>query len=1382
MEDKEYVTEPSEDCQSLNECGVPGREMGERCSSSPPQLGVKLKQAKDIQILPKHWHDVDHRPIDILLVTAEECEFLSCLPFLEQLFKSYIHGIGFVYFGCMGGASGQEKLKVALMMSSKGSETLRGSLTVAQSAIRVLQPKAVVSVGICTSLVSEKVRMGDVVIPSKLISAEGLCTPVSPCFGDLARDAPYGWVAPLKNQGELEVKVHCDCDILSQSLTEKCQYDDILKHYPGAVASETEGKGVYSAAYDANIEWVIVKGVASYFYQGQSSATATSEWMSFASTMAASVVAKMLNDPTVFQKWPHYSQGVEKASLGQGSLLLRSGHDLESAIGAQEDQERTHIEHGEINENQNRTKVELGEVEENQKRTKVELEEVEGRQGVCCTTAQDQHSLEKYGGRLVKLLICTISLNEKQREEVERSLTVAVQKYLEFNCNPSIEAFTEHLIRVYQLSLVTVGSGSIIFTVECPTLDSLELLWSDYLSGELDKVAERCFGTEDMKRTLNLDRIGLKTIIDEQDYLNCQKALRELPSTCLAGNDGDDRVCTSNRREDYQKAIEYHEHLKIAKEISNRARKGQANGNLGNAYQSPGDYQKAIEYQQKSLKVAIEISDQAGEGIAYGNLGNTYHSLGDYQKAMEYQEKHLKIAKEIGDRAGEGRAYGNLGNAYQALGDYQEAIRYHKKDLKIAKEIGDRNGEGQAYGNLGNAYQALGDYQEAIRYHKKDLKIAKEIGDRNGEGRAYGNLGNSFYLLGDYHKAIRYHEKHLKIAKEIGDRAGEGQANRNLGNAYDSLGDYEKAIEYLEKGLKIAIEIGNQPEEGLACGCLGIAYLSLGDFKEAIKYNEKRLKIAKEIGDRAEEGAANGTLGNSLYLRGHFREAIDCHKKHLEIANEIGERHGVGKAYHNIGVGYFALKEFQNAVDKFNSAVGAFNSLRSFLRSKDNWKISFREQNERTYLMLWRSLLKIGKIDDALFAAEQGRAQTLSDKLLIQYNLHSSLSAATIDTKETISRLLRELSTPIIFLGIEGPTINIWFLRRGKKIVFRQGRLECDGEDQDAIRVLLETALAIIGAKVRCEDRTFGKLENEYPSVREVRGEEVRNPPLSPSDNPFKPFYDAVIDPIADMLGPQDDELVIVPDGVLCLTPWAAVIQSIRIRTAPSLTGYQLISSLPEGHHKKTGALLVGNPCTKELRKPLPALPCAQKEVEMIASILNTRSLTRRRATKAEVMKRMSSVGLIHIAAHGNPVTGEIALSPNPGWTSKFPRKKDYILKMSDVLATNIRARLVVLSCCHTGRGRILKGEGVIGIARAFLAAGARSVLVSLWALDDWAAMIFMKRFYQHLKEGKTASVAVHQSMKYFRESRGFSKMKYWAPFQIIGDDVKIEFVEDDHK
>ena len=382
-----------------------------------------------------------------------------------------------------------------------------------------------------------------------------------------------------------------------------------------------------------------------------------------------------------------------------------------------------------------------------------------------------------------------------------------------------------------------------------------------------------------------------------------------------------------------------------------------------------------------------------------------------------------------------------------------------------------------------------------------------------------------------------------------------------------------------------------------------------------------------------------------------------------------------------------------------------------------------------------------------------------------------------------ISRLLTEISTSILFLAIEGLTINIWFLRREKKVAFRRGRLEGDRRDEDPICALLETAFKHIEAEfnVRCEDRSFGEHENEHPSIREKQGENVGSLPIPHSDSPFRPFYDAVIGPVVDLLEPQDEELVIVSDGALCFTPWAAVIESTRTRTIPSLTSYQLILSVPESHHKNTGALLVGNPCLDQLKKPELDLPCAQEEVEMIAAILNTRPLTGRQATKAEVMKRMSSVSLIHIAAHGNKRTGEIALCPNPGWTSNFPQRKDYILKMSDVQAANLRARLVVLSCCHSGRGRILKGEGVVGIARAFLAAGARSVLVTLWAIDDEATMVFMKSFYQHLKKGKTTSAAVQQSMKSLHESEEHSEIKYWAPFQLIGADVRIEFEADDH-
>ena len=247
------------------------------------------------------------------------------------------------------------------------------------------------------------------------------------------------------------------------------------------------------------------------------------------------------------------------------------------------------------------------------------------------------------------------------------------------------------------------------------------------------------------------------------------------------------------------------------------------------------------------------------------------------------------------------------------------------------------------------------------------------------------------------------------------------------------------------------------------------------------------LKIAIEIGDRAGEGRAYSNLGNAYLSQGDFRKAIEYHEKDLKIAIAIGDRAGEGGAYRNIGSGYFSLGQFDIAVGNFVSAVNVFNTLRSLLKSEFNWKMKFRDLYEMTYTFLWRSLLRIGKINEALFAADQGRAQTLYDNLLIQYGLASLLSCATFDSKETTVRFFTELSSQIIFLGLEGLRINIWFLSRGEKVAFRQGMLEADIKENNPIHALLQLALRKIGAgvEVRCEDRTFDELDNECPSLAE---------------------------------------------------------------------------------------------------------------------------------------------------------------------------------------------------------------------------------------------------------------------------------------------------------
>ena len=324
-----------------------------------------------------------------------------------------------------------------------------------------------------------------------------------------------------------------------------------------------------------------------------------------------------------------------------------------------------------------------------------------------------------------------------------------------------------------------------------------------------------------------------------------------------------------------------------------------------------------------------------------------------------------------------------------------------------------------------------------------------------------------------------------------------------------------------------------------------------------------------------------------------------------------------------------------------------------------------------------------------------------------------------------------------------------------------------------------------VSSGVKCEDRSLDRKSGEDLSKK--RDQTV--PLLTHSDsNPLRRLYDVIISPIKDLI--NGNELIFVLEGPLCLAPYAALMdsnskylsESFRIRVIPSLNSLRLIRDRLPDYHKKSGALLVGDPCLEQVRYcglKLEQLPFAKTEVQMIGKILNTVPLTGKEATKAQVLKKLSSVALVHIAAHGRMETGEIVLAPNPTRASQILVEEDFLLTMSDVMRVQMRAGLVVLSCCHSGRGEI-KAEGVVGIARAFLGAGARSVLVSLWAIDDEATFEFMKSFYLHLAEGRSSIESLNRAMSCLRESEKFSEVKHWAPFALIGDDVTLDLAKGD--
>ena len=564
-------------------------------------------------------------------------------------------------------------------------------------------------------------------------------------------------------------------------------------------------------------------------------------------------------------------------------------------------------------------------------------------------------------------------------------------------------------------------------------------------------------------------------------------------------------------------------------------------------------------------------------------------------------------------------------------------------------------------------------------------------------------------------------------------------------------------------------------------------YLYLGYVEKALEFLNQSLKITKETGEKVQEGVAYAHLGH-FHASRDFEKAFEFLQYAISIGKETGSKGLERLAYTLLGIVFLEFPgDFSRAEDYFKSSIKLLEEVRDLLQDNDEWKISFRDQYS-VYTDLWWLQLRQGKTKEAFFTAERGRAQALTDLMKSRYSVELT-QLSSEEQMERISYISTHISSPTMFIAVfPEDSVKFWLLLKDQQWQFEEK------ETNQSLVCLIDKAYKQlkVGKFVRCEDRSLDGIEDEEieeSSDRSTNEQESTSP--QEGDDALKKLYDIIIAPSLHLI--NGNELVIVPDGASFLIPYAALVdqngryssETLRIRLAPSVTSLMLLAECPEDRHGTSGVLLVGDPWVETVRlgkkkKRFGQLPWAEKEVKMLEKMLNVQPLTGKNATKERVLRRLESVSLVHIAAHGRSETGEILLSPNHASPTNHasperPKEQDFLLTMEDVLKAKLRAKLVVLSCCHTGKGKIC-AEGVVGIARAFLGAGARSVIASLWAIEDKATMEFMRNFYEHLIAGHSASKSLNQAMKLVRQSGEFNEVRQWAPFVLIGDDVTFDF------
>ncbi len=730
--------------------------------------------------------------------------------------------------------------------------------------------------------------------------------------------------------------------------------------------------------------------------------------------------------------------------------------------------------------------------------------------------------------------------------------------------------------------------------------------------------------------------------------------------------------------------------------------------------------------------------------------------------------------------------------------------------------------------DAGAVHYYQGEYARAIDCYEKSLtqedSSQDSTQDARRRGQALGGLGVVYYAMGNYDRAIEYNQQSREIARASEFPKLEAIVLRNLGLTYHVLEDYDRAIDYQQQSLDIARENQDRVGEGRALSYLGLTHYFLTDYTKSIEYQQQSLEIAKEIQDLTGEGLALENLGWAYYALEDYDRAIDFHRQSLALAQQIGNSHAEGRALHNLGDALFQAGQFPEATLILLVTLEIWESLRSNVGNDDSNKISIFETQEMTYGLLQEVLVSHEQYDTALEVAERGRARAFIE-LVSQRRAPQSLQLEIAPPQlEKIQQIARTQNATLVSYSViqdvveadgirqeRDSALYIWVVEPNGDMAFRQVDLK---PQQLSLQELIHNSRELIGVR-SSEDNSKGEIvpgdlvklnddvsywepwqviavnpEGNLLTLRQSsfsEGVSIERPisdvvtkveRLHAQHPRLQQLHELLVEPISDLLPTNpDDRVIFVPHRELFRVPFAALqdtegmylIEKHTILTAPAIQVLEFHQSEEEKTKAVLPALIVGNPTMPELSfgdvsSPLAPLPHAEREARDISQLLQTDVLIGERATTATVLEQLPNARIVHLATHGllDERTGmgsAIALAPSEsddGW-----------LSAAEIFDLSLDAELVVLSACNTGQGKIT-GDGVIGLSRSFLSAGAKSLIVSLWMVPDAPTADLMTAFYQHFQENFDKARALRQAMLTTMEQHPHPRN--WAAFVLVGE------------
>ncbi len=887
---------------------------------------------------------------------------------------------------------------------------------------------------------------------------------------------------------------------------------------------------------------------------------------------------------------------------------------------------------------------------------------------------------------------------------------------------------------------------------------------------------------------------------------------------------------------DYKKAKSYYKSA-LDKSVAQKDRQNEANAiiNLGLLDDVNGDVNSARNNFNKGLEIASSINDVELTAYAQSELGVSYSYTNELIESKENYISSYNLYKKIGNVLRLSLLSSNIAKIYQTMFDYKSAIKYYEEGIEFAGE--NKRALAINLRGLADVYANLSDYAKALNYYKEASDISSKIKDLSLQSGINSGLGTLNYNLNHFNSALTLFKQAKDLNAIENNPYFSADLDYKIGLSYLELDSLSLAENSFINGMKTAKAAGDFITESSNIEGLTQLLINSSRLEEAKQYIARLHKISQKNNWDYLSSVKNLLEGEINKIEGNFNQAKLNFEQALKFADASNDFSIKIQDYHYLALLFEEHNLDEAANSYYSSAAKIIEDVSRPMFHKDDIQISYFAGNRNVYDDYINFLLRNNKYENAFNEIEKSRSRNTlqnlnglkfsalinDEKTLNNIYQYDWIINSGIYSRHEIDSVKENLTSIESALTAKRPQLKKYFnfnytLNRADI----QQHLSDDEQILSYYSIKNSTYLFVISKndfntikidiKLDSLKEKISQISSYFSNYYDIQKTFYNQDLFSFNAKAANELYKILFEPAKNYLK-EGQDIIIIPSVELISIPFEFLVTNYNekespynysnkqfliydydISYSPSVSlfidqqlntlknnGNSLVMGNPsinntlEGYSERRGLLEESGGLPRNIA--LLPLKYSGEEVNEVSQILNSNKvLTEKEATETNFKENAQLSKVIHLSTHSFLFNKQ----PLIFFSNSYDPDNDGFLEASEISQLKLNSDLVVLSSCNSGLGSVDESEGIIGMTKAFFEAGSKSVVVSLWEVNDKYTSKFMQLFYERLDEGFNKSKALRLAKIDFIKKYSANPY-FWGAFVLSGNIGKLNITKNSY-